>query len=50
MFNAPGHHSGPSRSPGPTEGSVVARLSDLWRHGLEPDLRAFLAEAGQLAP
>jgi urea transport system substrate-binding protein len=47
MSDTPGHPSGLSRSPGSSEGPV-ARLSALWRHGQEPDLRAFLAGAGRL--
>ena len=47
MSDTPGHPSDLSRSPESSEGPV-ARLSALWRHGQEPDLRAFLAGAGRL--
>ena len=47
MSDTPGHPSDLSRRPEPSEGPV-ARLSALWRHGQEPDLRAFLAGAGRL--
>ena len=47
MSDTPGHPTGLSRSPGTSEGPV-ARLSALWRHGQEPDLREFLAGAGRL--
>jgi len=47
MSDTPGHPSGLSWNPGFSEGPV-ARLSALWRHGQEPDLRPFLAGAGRL--
>ena len=48
MPDAPGHPSDLSLRPEPSEGPV-ARLSALWRHGQEPDLRAFLTGAGRLS-
>ena len=47
MSDTPDHPSGLSRSPGSSE-DPVARLSALWRHGQEPDLKEFLAGAGLL--
>jgi serine/threonine protein kinase len=48
MSDTPGHPSGLSRGLGSSE-SPPARLSALWRHGQEPDLKAFLDRAGRLS-
>ena len=48
MSDTPGHPSDMSRRPAPSQGPV-ARLSALWRHGQEPDLRSFLARAERLS-
>ena len=48
MSDSPGLPSDSYRRSGPSEGAV-ARLSDIWRQGQEPDLNEFLAGAGRLS-
>ena len=48
MSDSPGLPSDSYRRSGPSEGAV-ARLSDIWRQGQEPDLKEFLAGAGRLS-
>ena len=48
MSDTPDHPSDLPRTQAASE-DPVARLSALWRHGQKPDLREFLAGAGQLS-
>src|SRR5262249_60391370 len=48
MVNTSDHDPGSFPEPGSRE-APVARLSALWRQGQAPDIRAFLAQVGELS-